>query len=792
MLKKIVIFIVILLDFLYQFAFAQLVPISNLHQNNSSGEPQLLNQKVTVTGEVTVTTQFGIQAAIQDTTGGVVVYDENFATKVKIGDELTISGTVTQYNGLTELINVTIIQRNLKAPSLSPQIITCRDIATEGKDGIENLEGELVRINDVTVNTSNWTVAGSGSNYVLTDSTGACEIRIDKDTNIANTSAPGGKFDVIAIVSQYDPTSPYTQGYQLMPRFIEDIIWVPVTQIINGPKEKNITPYSMDIVWSTNTQSNSLVIYGTTSNYEIDTLFVDESVVDHQVTLTGLSPATIYHLKVGAWYGDKKSFSNDYVVITASDPTSTGEMRVYFNQSVDHSYSQSKQASGNINLLSKFIQRINSAKYSIDACFYYIIREEAAQVLVGAYKKGIKVRVIYDYDPNDPFDSDAIKLIKNANVPIINDTFGNNSGYAAMHNKFLIVDHRDHTSAADDWVWTGSYNLTRSATYDNAENVIEIQDQALAECYTVEFNEMWGSDTNTPDPTKSRFGSRKTNNTPHGFNINGIEVLQYMSASDRGLDYIVAAIQNSQSALYFCMLLFTQSKIANAMKFQWNSINNFKVKGVFDSDLDNNSQYYNLKGTGSQPWNRPADVHLDHETGYLHHKYLIIDGAGGPGQPIIITGSYNWTSAAESSNDENFLMIKDSILANLYLQEFAARYHNAGGKEELVPTGVESHWKNNLLQSVQLSQNYPNPFNRQTTINIALAARSEIQLDIFNINGQLVRCYELGVKPPGEYRIVWDGGNDSGELVAGGIYFYRLSDDIGVKNSQFKKMVYLP
>ncbi len=481
--------------------------------------------------------------------------------------------------------------------------------------------------------------------------------------------------------------------------------------------------------------------------------------------------------------------SSQTITNSSASQSSTGEMRVYFSQSVDNSYARFGRAAQQTNIFNRFAQRVNSAKYSIDLCFYLIGSSDfdsPAQVLINAYNRGVKVRIIYDYD-KDRVENNAIQLLKSANIPMISDKFGSSDGDAAMHNKFMIVDYRDKSSASDDWLWTGSYNLTKSATVDNAENAIEIQDQALAACYTLEFNEMWGSDTDTPDPTKSKFSYRKTNNTPHVFNINGIEIQQYMSPSDQGVNQIVNAIQSAQSSIYFCMLIFQTSsnptKIADAMKARWLSIPNFKVKGVFDEEQNFNSslsQYYNMMGTGSKPWNPPADVYLDKENyGTLHHKYLIIDSNGSTGQSTVITGSYNWSNAAETFNDENFLIIKDSTIANLYLQEFAARYHKAGGTDELTVTSVEAIQDRFLPTAIQLSQNYPNPFNSVTTINYQLIGRAdqEVELAIFNLLGQKIKTLVSENKAAGFYSAQWDGKNEAGESVSSGIYVYQLKAD---------------
>ncbi|MFZ5518419.1 MAG: phospholipase D-like domain-containing protein [Candidatus Zhuqueibacterota bacterium] len=763
--------------------YSQIIDIRELHQNNSQGQPLLLNQVVTISGEVTVSNQFGLVASVQDSSAGVMVYDAAFVSAVGIGDSVTISGKVTQYQGLTELQNITIQSHRMNSPTIEPQRVACRDIATEGAGGIENFEGELLRIDDVTVNTTAW---GSNANYTLSDATGSCAIRIDDQCSLANTMAPSGTFDVIGVLSQYDTSSPYTSGYQLMPRFSSDILWHSGVKITSAVSVKNITPHSLTLCWETDSPANSAVIFGLSENYEIDTVTVSESVVVHEVEITGLTPATVYRVKVGSSIGSDFNFSSNTNVITASDPASTGKINVYFNQSVEHAYADSMQAAGNVNLLSKLIQRINAAKYSIDFCFYNVTQEEAAQVLIGAHQRGVKVRVITE---DDNADEAPIQYLKAAGIPVIDDKFGNNSGSDYMHNKFMVIDHRDASSASDDWVWTGSYNVSYSATYDNAENVVEIQDQALAECYTIEFNEMWGSSSDTPNEANSVFGDNKTDNTPHYFSINGVEMTQVMSPSDGGSNYFVNHIQQAQSSLYFCIYSFTQTQIADAMREKWYQVPGFKVKGVFDA---RGSQYDNYSGAGSYPWNPPADVHIGNEAGIVHHKYLLIDANGGPGQPALITGSYNWSLAAENENDENFLIFTDETIANLYLQEFAARYHRAGGAELLTFSSVKDQAETTLPETISLAQNYPNPFNSLTRIHFTIPSSfnaRETALKIFNINGQLVATLLHQKMSAGPHQVDWDGLDGWGKKVASGVYLYQLS--FGDNYVSSKKLIVL-
>jgi hypothetical protein len=79
----------------------------------------------------------------------------------------------------------------------------------------------------------------------------------------------------------------------------------------------------------------------------------------------------------------------------------------------------------------------------------------------------------------------------------------------------------------------------------------------------------------------------------------------------------------------------------------------------------------------------------------------------------------------------------------------------------------------------ELLQNYPNPFNPETWIPFKLTKADDVSIEIYNIAGQLVRTLELGHREAGSYTVkertaYWDGKNASGEVVAGGVYFYHI------------------
>ncbi|MCC7265175.1 MAG: choice-of-anchor C family protein [Candidatus Latescibacteria bacterium] len=86
--------------------------------------------------------------------------------------------------------------------------------------------------------------------------------------------------------------------------------------------------------------------------------------------------------------------------------------------------------------------------------------------------------------------------------------------------------------------------------------------------------------------------------------------------------------------------------------------------------------------------------------------------------------------------------------------------------------------KNSKLAAVPgsfgLEPNSPNPFNPSTTLRYSLDNLQEVHLAIYNAMGQQVRVLVDQTQGPGSYEVEWNGQDEAGQAVAGGIYFYQL------------------
>ncbi len=116
---------------------------------------------------------------------------------------------------------------------------------------------------------------------------------------------------------------------------------------------------------------------------------------------------------------------------------------------------------------------------------------------------------------------------------------------------------------------------------------------------------------------------------------------------------------------------------------------------------------------------------------------------------------------------------------------------DASGQEELHGPVAITFTGSTHPDAFALNQNYPNPFNTNTHIGFTIPSGNgplATSLRIFNILGQGVRTLADMTMAPGRYTLIWDGRDESGQTVASGVYFCRLSAG---EHHQVRKMVLL-
>jgi plastocyanin len=216
----------------------QVYDITEITMEDVDGKCTEIGTKVLTTGIVNSINwrPTGLDFLISDeNNNGVFVFSnsESLGYEVVEGDEIEVKGSVTQFNGKTQIeaLEVSLISNGNSTVQ-----------ASEFSNLSEETEGKIIKLSNYNyVDASEW--KGTGSyNVRIFNGTDTVEIRIDEDTDLEGAAAPVAPFDVTGAGAQYDTSSPYLDGYQLLVRYAADIQSVSNTNDLTSLGDINISP----------------------------------------------------------------------------------------------------------------------------------------------------------------------------------------------------------------------------------------------------------------------------------------------------------------------------------------------------------------------------------------------------------------------------------------------------------------------------------------------------------------------------------------------------------------------
>ena len=626
-----------------------------------------IGQTVTVTGVVTSDDNLGSVRYLQDATAGIALYPGQdwsaWDATPQIGDSLSVTGEITEYNGLLEVgPNLTAVEFFGAGTLPEPLEITPAQMG-------ENLEGQLVRVNGVTFPLAGTFITGNNTyDFTASGETGVIYVRTSN--SLVGEELTGCEVDMLGIVSQFSFDG--FGGYQLLPRGPVDLIPASALCFTSPVMQSNMATTSFTLSWTTDLACDGVIEYGLTEALG-EVAMGGTNTPSHEANLTGLEPGTIVYARAVCTLADgSEAASSIRPYATVSE--SSGDIHVYFNGPVDHSVATDELAlSLGTDMNDTVAAWITSAQHTLDVAAYNFNDQTLQEAFNTAAANGVQIRWIYEG--------------QNANIGLssLDDaivthprTDGEGSG---MHNKFIVGD-ADHADKA--FVLTGSTNLTTGQLVSDLNNVIVLEDQSLARAYELEFEEMWGAEGMEPNAANAKFGPDKTWNTPVDFVVGGSPVELYFSPSDGTTAAIQAQIEGANSDFEFALLTMTRDDLGDAI-VELNQSFFVSPIGVIEQVNVTGSEFDNMIGNGVQ-------VYAHEPSGDCHHKYAIVDHGDVDSDPTVITGSHNWSSSAENVNDENTLFVHDARVANLYHQEFRAIVNAVTGNVDGLSDVGEPTW----------------------------------------------------------------------------------------------------
>ncbi len=165
---------------------------------------------------------------------------------------------------------------------------------------------------------------------------------------------------------------------------------------------------------------------------------------------------------------------------------------------------------------------------------------------------------------------------------------------------------------------------------------------------------------------------------------------------------------------------------------------------------------------------------------------IIIENEGILSSSITGTG-YQWYLNNEIIISANGINYTPTISGGYNVEVFFA--NGCPTYSDLYSFNLELNSLVNLKpDSYLIYQNYPNPFNAVTIIRYDLPEDTEVIISIYDIIGREIKTLIKTNQRSGFKSISWDGTNDNGEILPGGIYYYLINANTYIK---VKKMIFL-
>ena len=318
--------------------------------------------------------------------------------------------------------------------------------------------------------------------------------------------------------------------------------------------------------------------------------------------------------------------------------------------------------------LVKLIDGATGAGCSVLLANYDFNLQEIADALVRAKKRGCDVRVITDgdtvdksnaaperskrygrHDFREPYQKPLGALFAGG-VPVHDD--GARGGI--MHNKFVVVNGAQ--------VWTGSWNMSHGdLAYWN--HAILISSAPLAARYTAYFEYLYKSFAPAFAPGNHVQRVAAAFPADHSLLHGAIPIEVYFPKADKATARIAKLLKGAQKSIHFLAFQFTAGPMADAVVERAKA--GVEVRGVFENNGACAGAYPLLLKLGDRARvSRWAMGRLKGLRNFLHHKVFIVD------RKTVVLGSFNFSSSADTSNDENLLIVTDSGLAALFLKEY--------------------------------------------------------------------------------------------------------------------------
>jgi phosphatidylserine/phosphatidylglycerophosphate/cardiolipin synthase-like enzyme len=368
-----------------------------------------------------------------------------------------------------------------------------------------------------------------------------------------------------------------------------------------------------------------------------------------------------------------------------------------------------------------FIAQAKDPSFGLRGALYEFKHEPVIDALTQAQKRCKDVKLVIDLreKANGPRASNLMAIQKaGLSRQVIARTASPSS---IAHNKFLILLKNDKPVA----VWTGSTNITPSGVFGQSNVGHWVKDAKVAQTF-LDYWELLAA--NEPNDQLRPQVAELSPAPPLGASQGTQCVFSPRSGTDVLLGYRDLALQ-AQQAVFFTSAFGIGAEMGGAFdaereipsyilmestgnaasskqrtqELQQIRSNQIAIGGGLPSDL----------GNGYMRWMKELEkTGFTRNVHYVHDKFMLIDPLSS--DPIVVTGSANFSENSTTSNDENMLVIRgDTRVADIYLGEFVRLWKHYYFRDVMRRLGSRGAKKSWLVEDDSWSDSFFDPASRK-------------------------------------------------------------------------------
>ena len=334
-----------------------------------------------------------------------------------------------------------------------------------------------------------------------------------------------------------------------------------------------------------------------------------------------------------------------------------------------------------------FIHKANGPDSGLRVAAYELQQGAVLKALREAADSEADVKIIFDarVKANGPADANwtAIRQAKIEDLVIPRTR----SRSAISHNKFMVLLHNGKPVE----LWTGSTNFTDGGIFGHSNCGHIVRNEGVAAAYLKYWEEL----QKDPEMRDIRPWNDEIFPISVGFPAVGVGTAFSPRSNLDLLRWYARLMDKANTAVFFTAAFGVNDLFEEVLEHPKPYLRYVLLESADEdiASLLNEVAVANILPQNEfERWMEEHLSGLNTHVKYIHTKYMIIDPLGK--DPLLITGSANFSDASTRKNDENMLVIRgDKRIADLYLSEFMRLFNHfqfRGLAHARAATGPES------------------------------------------------------------------------------------------------------